>query len=1748
MPRHSRYLRLIVLLALLIVSLPTTLPIHAAPQTFTVTLTSDTDDNLNDSCPAATCTLRKAIRLANASTGNTINFGMSGTPPFTINVTQALPVLSGGGTTITVEPAHTVVLSGVGLPFSTFGLSIMSANNTVRGLVIVGFPGSVDANGGSGIWLSGINATGNLIANNWIGLDADGTSAFGNAFHGIQIDEKAHDNIIGGTATADRNVISGNLVANISVKDSDDSSSGSGFISGNQIIGNYIGTDSTGTQIPTGIVQDKLQAGVLVGSYAYTTTIKGNQIGFITDNPALPLGGGAGVVVQSSEISISPKHPHNTIIVGNDIGVTSSGAAIPNRFGIRISSSAVNTIIGDPADPVGGRNVIGNSTDVGIKLSDDAYNIVGTQIVGNYIGVARDGTTLAPIGSISGTVGAAPDNIGIYLGSVLTSGSPPATVIGPANVIAASRRFGIRVRSGGNTIKGNFIGTNPTGTATGLTSPTAATPIGFGTGGSGIWVENGNGNTIGGPNGADRNVIAVGGSGGTVAIAAIAIRPDILVAGVNTCSPATCSVTSTTIQGNYLGVKATGDAALSSITSSEGLRISGTNGNTVSGNVISGVENGITLRNTASTNIIELNKIGTGSSGSLVAGIGNKQNGIYILQGTGNQINNNLIAFNGTGSSSLTQYHGINIDNTTAGAHNNVINGNRLVANGISSIGSPGGGSGIFVRGATGIKITQSATSGNKLDGITLSLGGNIGLASPTLAAVTDAVPPTPPVLTGTAAACGSGCTVEVFTSPVSDDKEGPIYLTTGTTTTGGAFSINVPGCQRYLTATVRDASDNTSSFSTQFDALAISACVPPNFTLSAATPNSTTIIPGSTAIYTHTITNSDPITRTYTVVITSSLGWASAPPSVTVPPNSSASFQVGVSVPLAAKTSPVADVDTTSVQVFVGSIGSANIPTDTTTAKSIGLNPATPSVSPGQTKARAGTTVTFTHNVTNTGGLLDTFSVVGPTFVGTKPADWTMGTAILAQPSLAGGASTTLVITVNTPSAAPATPVQISFRIQASTGAQTADIVDTITMSQARSFTFSALAPTTVSSPPGLSANFIYTLTNTGTASDTFLVTPPPNAAPLTFSITPNSNITLGIGASRTITLTAQVSQSALKSDNSFSVTASAVGGSAPPANQSASGTVSVIGGGGAPQLTFSASTPTSVDATGGTLDFTGTLSNIGNQQPIPFILGTPSITGSPAGWSAAVLLNGTCPSSISLNINQSCTFTLRVTVPVGASGGTQAVTMSATADNGVAGTSPEDVTTSATVTATVTSVRGVSLGAARVSPTQTGMPTAVLTFTHTLTNTGNSTDSFSISVSPTFPAIASMAVLTPTSLLNVPPLGTRTITLTVTVPRFVLAGTTLPFVVTAMTLGDPNKQSLQTDTAIVGALEAVLISAGTSQNGMPNADLVFTHTLTNTGSTAIAYDITASNSDAGFSQTQQVGGSPTATLNPGQTTTITVTIHLPTGVSGGTINSTTLQVTKSGASAPILASATDISRIGDSYGVLIAPERTGVGYPNATLVFTHTVTNVGISVDTYTVIATNSLSWAEGVSPDQFTLAPGASQIVSVMIDVPNDNNTPAGTRNQGLVRVVSNTNPKISSQVGEQISVGQTAAVNFTPDQSQAVLPSSGTIRMRDLVLKNNGNGNDTFDFVVLGADNGWSVEILSFNPLGPRDADYNVAVKVTIPSNVEPGPTKTITIQARSRSDSTVIGEVRLRFVYIAPAMKATYRSFLPLVVQ
>jgi len=83
------------------------------------------------------------------------------------------------------------------------GLRIESAYNVIKGLVINRFLLQ-------GIRITGSGAFGNVISGNYIGTDATGASDLGNGRESIQIADAAHDNTIGGMAPEERNVISGN--------------------------------------------------------------------------------------------------------------------------------------------------------------------------------------------------------------------------------------------------------------------------------------------------------------------------------------------------------------------------------------------------------------------------------------------------------------------------------------------------------------------------------------------------------------------------------------------------------------------------------------------------------------------------------------------------------------------------------------------------------------------------------------------------------------------------------------------------------------------------------------------------------------------------------------------------------------------------------------------------------------------------------------------------------------------------------------------------------------------------------------------------------------------------------------------------------------------------------------------------------------------------------------------------------------------------------------------------------------------------------------------------------------------------------------------------------------------------------------------------------------------------------------------------------------------------------------------------
>jgi CSLREA domain-containing protein len=479
------------------------LPVNHVARANAYTVNTVVDEN-DGNCADADCSLRDAIILTNNSLGpDTINFNIPGCGGVcTIQPTLgALPALSGGGITIngysqsgaleatdTTSATLLIEIDGANIGYNSV-LWITSAGNTIKGLVInnssaygieitngasgntvsgnyigTDASGTVDrGNGwdgvliGSGAWnntiggdtpadrniISGNDQNGvyiwgsgtlsNTVSGNYIGTDANGTSDLCNSLDGVRIYNGAHDNIVGGDTAGERNVISGNNGNGVYIW------WGSGT-TGNTVSGNYIGTDASGTAA----------LGNSVGGVRISTGPQNNTIGGDTAGERNVISGnnGNGVWIDGSNTT-------GNTVSGNYIGTDASGAAALGNgaSGISINNTSRNNVIG--GNIPGERNVISGNDYDGVRISSSGT--MSNTVSGNYIGTDASGT--ADLGNtLSG--------VSIYNGAQnnVIGGNMP----GERNVISGNDDDGVCISSSGtmsNTVSGNYIGTDASGTA-----------------------------------------------------------------------------------------------------------------------------------------------------------------------------------------------------------------------------------------------------------------------------------------------------------------------------------------------------------------------------------------------------------------------------------------------------------------------------------------------------------------------------------------------------------------------------------------------------------------------------------------------------------------------------------------------------------------------------------------------------------------------------------------------------------------------------------------------------------------------------------------------------------------------------------------------------------------------------------------------------------------------------------------------------------------------------------------------------------------------------------------------------------------------------------------------------------------------------------------------------------------------------------------------------------------------------------
>ena len=215
----------------------------------------------------------------------------------------------------------------------------------------------VSGNNHIGIRLA--NANHNTLVNNYVGTDRTGTYALRN-YDGISVEGTSKYNIIGGYTIAERNLVSGNVAYGIPVF-------GAGC-DNNVIIGNYIGTDITGTiAIPN-------TYGVLYDDGAKYNMLGGKKTGacnLISGNS------GYGVFIYNNSTE-------SDTVIGNLIGTDADGnSAVPNIIGMVID--------GIPRYHIVDSNVISGNIQQGITIhaTGTDFNVItrnkiGTDITGEF--------------------------------------------------------------------------------------------------------------------------------------------------------------------------------------------------------------------------------------------------------------------------------------------------------------------------------------------------------------------------------------------------------------------------------------------------------------------------------------------------------------------------------------------------------------------------------------------------------------------------------------------------------------------------------------------------------------------------------------------------------------------------------------------------------------------------------------------------------------------------------------------------------------------------------------------------------------------------------------------------------------------------------------------------------------------------------------------------------------------------------------------------------------------------------------------------------------------------------------------------------------------------------------------------------------------------------------------------------------------------------------------------------------------
>jgi parallel beta-helix repeat protein len=566
------------------------------------------------------------------------------------------------------------------------GGSLLASQGFLPGLLTLGGSVSnlISGNSQAGIAIfspaASAVAIGNVVKGNLIGTDATGTLAIGNTSDGVDLMSAQH-NTIGGLDGL--NVISGNLSGGVYITNLSDVPS-----VGNQVAGNYIGTDRTGSSRVQGSSQS---FGVFLNNVtansigiAAGATLPGTNV---PTRPSNVISGNSTVGVELAGTSSGNQ------VAGNYIGVDRTGSAyvsnapgsvgrdLTNSTGVLLADSATGNLIGGGS--LGAGNIIsqsGSNANTQSAAAAATFTAIGVEVLGQAaIGNVLQGNLIG----IDAAQNVATNQIGIQLNNarLTTVGGTLGEAIGGAtggavlhrdgNIISGNSLAGVEVvgqGATGNTIIGNFVGTNVLGnarpglpdtrTADGVLQPQSPTQQ------YGVYILNAPANQIGGA-----------GSGNLFSGNLIGIR----LSGPAASNPGAPALGGNLVQGNTIGTDSTGNVANPNfefgvlVDGSPGNQIDG--GNLISGNGLAGVE--IFGGNSQQGTNGGAAGLSTIIQGNVIGGNRGGQPSFFTLSNADRTLNHPVVTVDGVSVYFGFQEHGVVI----IGASSNPVASNIIAGN-----------------------------------------------------------------------------------------------------------------------------------------------------------------------------------------------------------------------------------------------------------------------------------------------------------------------------------------------------------------------------------------------------------------------------------------------------------------------------------------------------------------------------------------------------------------------------------------------------------------------------------------------------------------------------------------------------------------------------------------------------------------------------------------------------------------------------------------------------------------------------------------------------------------------------------------------------------------------------------------------------------------------------------------------------------------------------------------------------------